>query len=164
MSLQINNLLILFFILIFLVFFYRRYENKLLRENNKNNYDAIQNYLLDDITLNKSKKPILWIHVPYEYNSRNWLSFGSRSSFNLNQPYLYLTVRSIIKHCENSFTICIFDDNSYKKLIPGWNIDMTRLTDPILTNIRTLGMMRLLYIYGGMLCPISFLCLKQLVF
>ena len=161
-SKQITNLCILFFILIVLGLLHKRYEDKIRREEKNNEYDSIQNFLLDDITLGKSKKPILWIHVPYAYNSRNWLNFNSRSSFNLNQPYLYLTVRSIIKNCEDSFTICIFDDNSYKKLIPGWDIDMTRLSDPILSNVQKLGMMRLLYIYGGMLCPISFLCMKNL--
>lgn len=160
---NMTNLFILFFILIVLGFLYRRYEDKLMREENRDNYEAIQKYLLDDVTLGKSKKPILWIHVPYEYNSRKWLSFGSRSSFDLNQPYLYLTVSSIIKHCEESFTICIFDDNSFAKLIPGWNIDLNKLSDPILSNMRILGMMKLLYIYGGMMCPISFLCMKDLM-
>jgi hypothetical protein len=133
-----------------------------MREENNENNEAIQNYLLDDVTLAKSKKPILWIHVPYEYNSRNWLSFGSRSSFNLNQPYLYLTVKSIITQCDNSFTVCIFDDNAFHRLIPGWDINMTRISDPILANMRTLGFMKLLYIYGGVMCPISFLCMKDL--
>jgi hypothetical protein len=159
---NLTNLFILFFILLILGFLYRRFEDKQRSKENKDNYEAIQQYLLDDITLGKSKKPILWIHVPYEYNSRKWLSFGSRSSFDLNQPYLYLTVRSIIKHCEDSFTICIFDDNSFKKLIPGWTIEMDRLSKPILSNMRTLGMMKLLYIYGGLICPISFLCMRDL--
>jgi len=159
---NLTNLFILFLILAVLGFLYRRFEDKLMREENKDNYDAIQQFLLDDVTLGKSKKPILWIHVPYEYNSRKWLDFGSRSSFDLNQPYLYLTVRSIIKHCSNSFTICIYDDNSFGKLLPGWEIDMTRLSDPILSNMRTMGMMKLLYTYGGMHCPISFLCMKDL--
>jgi len=159
---NLTNLFILFFILIVLGFLYRRFEDKRMREENKDNYEAIQQYLLDDVTLGKSKKPILWIHVPYEYNSRKWLNFGSRSSFDLNQPYLYLTVRSIIKHCSDSFTICIYDDNSFSRLLPGWNIDMTRLSDPILSNMRTLGMMKLLYVYGGIHCPISFLCMKEL--
>jgi hypothetical protein len=159
---NLQNLFILFFILLVLGFLYKRFEDKRIRDENKDNYESIQKYLLDDITLGKSKKPILWIHVPYEYNSRKWLNFSSRSSFDLNQPYLYLTVRSIIKHCDQSFTICIFDDNSFQKLIPGWNIDMTRLSDPILSNMRTLGMMKLLHIYGGMMCPISFLCMKDL--
>ena len=159
---NLTNLFILFFILIVLGFLYKRFEDKRLREENKDNYDAIQKYLLDDVHLGKSKKPILWIHVPYEYNSRKWLSFGSRTSFDLNQPYLYLTMRSIIKKCEDSFTICIFDDHSFSKLLPEWNIDLSRLSDPILSNMRTLGIMKLLYKYGGMVCPISFLCMKDL--
>lgn len=157
-----TNLFILFFILIVVGFLYKRYEAKLKREEEGDTYEAIQKYLLDGDTLGKSKKPILWIHVPYEYNSRNWLSFGSRSSFDLNQPYLYLTVRSIIKNCDESFTICIIDDTSFKKLIPGWNVNMTTISDPILSNMRMLGMMKLLYIYGGMFCPLSFVCLKNL--
>jgi hypothetical protein len=159
---NLQNLFALFFILIVLGFLYRRFEDKRMREENKDNYEAIQKYLLDDVTLGKSKKPILWIHVPYEYNSRKWLSFASRSSLELNQPYLYLTVKSIIQKCDQSFTICVFDDNSFKKLLPEWNIDMTRISDPILSNMRALGMMKLLYVYGGMMCPLSFLCMNDL--
>ena len=157
-----TNLFILFFILIVLGILYKKFEDKRIREEKDGDYEAIQNYLLDDVTLAKSKKPILWIHVPYEYNSRNWLSFGSRSSVNLNQPYLYLSVKSIINQCDKSFTICLIDDNSFQRLIPDWNINMTTISDPILGNMRTLGLMKLLYIYGGLLCPISFLCMKDL--
>jgi hypothetical protein len=160
---NLMNLFILFFVLIVLGFLYKQYTNKLEREENGDNYEAIQKYLLDDKTLGKSKKPILWVHVPYEYNSRNWLSFGSRSSFDLNQPYLYLTMRSIIRQCDKSFTICIIDDSSFHKLIPGWNINMTTISDPILSNMRTLGIAKLMYIYGGMLCPLSFVCIKDLI-
>ena len=162
MKKSFTNLFILFFILLVLGFFYKRFEDKRMREESGDTYEAIQKYLLDDVTLGKSKKPILWIHVPYEYNSRNWLSFGSRSSFDLNQPYLYLTVRSILKQCDDSFTICIIDDSSFKRLIPGWNINMTTISDPILSNMRMMGLMKLLYIYGGLLCPISFICLQNL--
>lgn len=158
-----KNLFILFFILIVLGFLYKRFEDKRIREENKDVNEAIQNFLLDDVTLGKSKKPILWIHIPYEYNSRKWLSFGSRSSFDLNQPYLYLTVKSIIKQCSNSFTICIIDDNAFQRLIPNWNVNMTAISDPILSNMRTLGLTKLLYIYGGLICPISFLCMKDLI-
>jgi hypothetical protein len=157
-----NNLCILFFILIVLGILNKFFENKRIKEESVDTFDAIQQYLLDSDTLGKSKKPILWIHVPYEYNSRNWLNFGSRSSLDLNQPYLYLTVKSIIKNCDKSFTICIIDDTSFKKLIPDWNINMTTISDPILSNMRMLGMMKLLYMYGGIHCPISFLCLKDL--
>jgi hypothetical protein len=159
---SLSNLFILFFILIVVGFLYKQYTNKIQLEESSDIHEAIQRYLLDDVTLGKSKKPILWIHVPYEYNSRKWLSFGSRSSFELNQPYLYLTMRSIIRQCEKSFTICIIDDSSFQKLIPGWNINMTTISDPILCKMRMLGMAKLLYIYGGLICPISFVCLKNL--
>jgi len=158
-----TNYIILLIILIVLGIFYRRYEDKMSREENEENIETIRKFLLDDVTLAKSKKPILWIHVPYEYNSRHWLSFGSRSSFDLNQPYLYLTVRSIIQQCENSFTICIIDDNSFHKLLPGWNINLNKIPNPLTDNIRMLCLMKLLYKYGGMLCPISFLCIKNLL-
>ena len=157
-----TNLFILFFILIVVGILYKKFEDKRMSEETTEDYESIQKYLLNDVTLAKSKKPILWIHVPYEYNSRKWLSFGSRSSFDLNQPYLYLTVKSIITQCSQSFTICIIDDNAFHKLIPGWEVNMTRISSPILNNVRTLGLLKLLYIYGGILCPISFLCMKNL--
>ena len=160
---NITNYIILFLLLIGLGILYRRFEEKRILEENKDNYNAIQKYLLTDASLANSNKPILWIHVPYEYNSRKWLSFGSRSSFDLNQPYLYLTVKSILTQCEDSFTICLIDDQSFKNLIPGWNIDMTRISSPVLDNMRKLGLMKLIYIYGGMICPISFLCMKDLI-
>jgi hypothetical protein len=160
---SIKNYIILFVILIVLGFLYKRFEDKRLREEGINDYDSIQKYLLNDTTLGKTKKPILWIHVPYEYNSRNWLSFGSRSSFELNQPYLYLTLKSIISKCDNSFHICIIDDKSFKKLIPEWNIDMSYISSPITDKIRILALTKLIYIYGGMLVPLSFLCLKNLI-
>jgi hypothetical protein len=157
------NYIILFVILIVLGILYRRFEDKRIREEKDYDYLAIQEYLLDTETLSKSKKPILWIHVPYEYNSRKWLNFGSRSSFELNQPYLYLTVKSIINHCDKSFNICIIDDASFQKLIPGWKTTMTTISDPILSNVRQFAFMKLLYRYGGLFCPLSFLCIQNLI-
>ena len=140
------------------------YQDKQNKNDLHSDYLLIQEFLLHDNTiLTKNTKPILWIHIPYEYNSRNWNSFGSRSSVELNQPYLYLTTRSIINKCNDSFKICLIDDNSFIKLIPNWNIDICKLSDPILSNIRQLGLMKLIYIYGGMICPISFICLKDLI-
>jgi hypothetical protein len=160
---NLNNLLILIFILILLGIFYKKIDDKISNDIYSENYYSIQKYLLDDKNLGKIKKPILWIHVPYEYNSRNWLSFGSRTSFDLNQPYLYLTLRTIIKYCDQSFQICLIDDNSFSKLIPNWNINMNIISNPISCNIRLLGMMQLLYLYGGMFCPLSFVCMKDLI-
>jgi hypothetical protein len=162
MKSSFTKLFILFFILIVVGILYKRFEDKRLKDEYTENNNVIQKYLLDEVTLAESKKPILWIYVPYEYNSRKWLSFGSRSSFDLNQPYLYLTVKSIINKCSNSFTICLIDDNAFSKVIPGWNIDMSSVSSPIVDNIRMLGLMKLIYIYGGLICPISFVCMKDL--
>ena len=161
---SIKNYIILFAILIILGILHSRFEEKRLREENTNDYESIQKYLLSDGTnLVNAKKPIMWIHVPYEYNSRNWLSFGSRSSLELNQPYLYLTIKSIIQKCDQSFHICLIDDRTFGKLIPGWNIQMDHISSPITDKIRKLGLAKLIYMYGGMVVPLSFLCMKDLI-
>jgi len=129
-------------------------------------YDAIQKYLLNEKEideLGKSTQPIMWIHIPLEYNARYWQSFGSRSSYDLNQPYLYLTVKSIIQHCDNSFKICFIDDASFHKLLPGMDVDMTRVAEPVVGYIRQMLLAKLLYKYGGMVTPISFLCFQDLI-
>ena len=159
---SVKNYIILFVILIVLGFFYRRFEDKRIREEENDDYKAIQKYLLNDKTLGGIKKPILWVHVPYEYNSRHWLSFGSRSSFELNQPYLYLTFKSIIQKCDESFHICLIDDKSFDKLIPGWNINVFGASNPIKEKVRSLALAKLLYMYGGVVTPVSFLCMKDL--
>lgn len=159
----VANYIILVIIIIALGILYQKYCEKQSTLFPKDNYEEMRKYLLNESSLAKSKKPILWVHVPHEYNARDWLSFGSRTSFDVNQPYLYLTVRSIINQCDKSFYICIIDDKSFANLIPGWNIDMTILGDPILSNIRQLGLAKLIYNYGGINVPISFLCARDLI-
>lgn len=149
--------------LLFISFLFQRYKDKLDREKNSDNYDAIQKYLINDSSLAKAKKPILFIPINFEYNSRNWISFGSRSSFELNQPYLYLTVKSIIKNCDESFHIVIIDDDSFKKLLPSWKIQLNKLSSPLLDYFRVLGLAKLLKKYGGMIVPPSFLCFRDLI-
>jgi hypothetical protein len=163
-----NGINYIIIILIGLVILYlcQRYQKKLDRDNVNEDNSMIQKYLLsstEDFRLNKSSKPILWLYVPHSYNSRNWLSFGSRSSDNLNQPYLYLTVKSIIDKCDNSFYICIIDDYSFSKLLPNWNINMDRISDPMKKNVIDLGLTKLLYMYGGLRVPISFVCNRDLI-
>jgi len=157
-----TNLTTIFVVFVVLAFLYNRMENKRIREEDVSDYSKLQEYLLNDTDLADSKKPIMWIHVPYEYNSRNWIDFGSRNSMELNQPYLYLTIKSIIQYCKDSFRICLIDDNTFKKLIPSWNIDMKLISDPIKNNVRQLGMAKILYTYGGIIVPVSFLCMKDL--
>ena len=159
----VANYIILCIIIIALGILYQKYCEKQSLLDPEDSFSEIRKYLLNESSLAKSKKPILWIHVPHEYNSREWLSFGSRSSFEVNQPYLYLTIRSIIKQCDQSFYICIIDDNSFANLIEGWNIDLTLIADPILSNIRQLALAKLIHAYGGINVPISFLCCRDLI-
>jgi hypothetical protein len=159
----VGNYIALLVILIVLCYLYKKIEEKRFQREDLENYGIIKNYLLNDPkTLGGAKKPILWIHIPYEYNTRHWLSFGSRSSHELNQPYLYLTVRTIIEQCQESFHICMIDDDAFPSLIPDWKIQMNKIGSPITNKLRMLALTNILYIYGGMLLPISFLCLHDL--
>jgi len=162
---SIYNYLILVILLIVAGILYKKYQEKNSVYSEDSTYAYLQKYVFSEtvIETKHSKKPILWIYVPYEYNARHWQSFGSRSSCNLNQPYLYLTVKSIIKNCEDSFQICLIDDKSFEKLIPGWDLNMNLLADPVLTYIRQLSLAKLIYNYGGIILPISFLCFKDLM-
>lgn len=158
------NAFIIFIIIIVVCLLYKKHEDKMILKEN-DDYYIIRKYLLiegkefEDI----ENKPIMFIHIDYEYNARNWLSFGSRSSCELNIPFLYFTLKSIIMHCDKSFHICIIDDSSFKKLLPDWKIEMKMLPDPIRTYTRQLGITKLLNKYGGMNVPLSFLCFKDLI-
>lgn len=157
---QFVSLLVL---LIVLSYLYARYQNKLDAEYGASaSMEDVRKYLLKREELGNAKKPILWIHVPYEYNSRRWLDFGSRNSFDLNQPYLYLTARSIIEHCDASFKVVLIDDATFGELLPNWTISVPSLPEPIRKYVRQLCLAKLIHMYGGMTVPISFLCLKNL--
>lgn len=163
LNLDLTNLSLIIILLVFFVILYKKYQEKNSYFDEAETYKTLNNYLLEQSDLEKSKKPILWIHVPYEYNSRKWINFGSRGSCELNQPYLYLTVKSIIQNCDNSFKVCIIDDTSFEKLIPDWNINISTIPAPSSSYVRSLALSKLIYTYGGMVVPISFLCSKDLI-
>jgi hypothetical protein len=158
-----TNYILLLGLLIVSAFLYNRYQNKVDRITETNNYEGIRKYLLVDSDLGDVKKPILWIPIHYEYNSRNWTSFGSRSSYDLNQPYLYLTVRTIIAQCSDSFHICLIDDKSFGRLLPEWRIHMNKVSGSTLEYARQLGIAKILYEYGGLVVPPSFVCMRDLI-
>jgi hypothetical protein len=126
-------------------------------------YDLIKKYLLNDSPLYGYNKPKIWIHSKYEINARQWKDFYSRNSTDLNQPYIHLTIQSIINHCGNDFHICLIDDETFSKLIPTWDIDLPNIAEPAKSNIRELGLAQLIYYYGGMVVPNSFLCSQNLL-
>ncbi len=125
-------------------------------------YANIKQYLLNDSDLFSDHKPKIWVHSKFEYNARKWESFHSRSSYDLNQPYIHLTIKTIIDHCGADFHVCLIDDQTFSKLLPEWDVDLMQIPEPQKTRIREIGMMELVYKYGGMVLPNSTLCLKSL--
>ena len=125
-------------------------------------YANIKQYLLNDSDLFNGHKPKIWVHSKFEYNARKWQSFHSRSSYDLNQPYIHLTIKTIIDHCGADFHVCLIDDQTFSKLLPEWDIDLSRIAEPLKSRYREIGMMELVYKYGGMVLPNSTLCLKSL--
>ena len=136
-------------------------ENRMTQQ--QVDYMVLEKYLLRDSSLAKSKKQILWIHLDFQENARNWVDFASRKSKNLNLPYIYLTIKSIIDHCGDSFNVFIIDDNTFSKIIPGWDINMKTISSPILQKIRRLAKAKILSHYGGLFVPPSFICFNDLI-
>ena len=130
---------------------------------NNDEYELIRKYLLNDSPLYGYNRPKLWIHSKYEYNARVWQSFMSRSSTDLNQPYIHLTVKTIINHCSNDFNICLIDDDSFSSLIPEWDVKISGLAEPFKSRQRELALANLLYIYGGIVVPNSFICMRNMM-
>jgi hypothetical protein len=153
--------LLYFIVLVAVSIVYDKYKQNQGLSEDQRNYELIKKYLLNDDTI-LGNKPILWIHTVRDVNARHWQSFLSRNTSDLNQPYIGLCIESIIKHCGDSFNVVLIDDHSFDKLIPGWNVSIADTADPVKSHLRTLAMCKLLYYFGGVVCPNSFLCLKDL--
>jgi hypothetical protein len=160
-------------------FFYNRYKRFEDVDEEKASYAMVQKYLInatpdsaneianeianEDLAKKSIKKPILWIHMKYDVNARWWSSFYSRNSTDLNQPYLYLTIKSIIDTCGQDFHICLIDDESFGKLMPDWTVEVSLLADPVKTKVREIALAKLLHRYGGLRVPPSFICFQSLL-
>lgn len=151
-----------FCVLMVTAYFGNRVKQSFENRDTIDDYEIVKKYLLNDSTLYGKNRPKLWIHSEYEINARKWKNFMSRNSTDLNQPYLYLTIQSIINHCGDDFHVCLIDDDSFEKLIPSWTISMSTTPEPMRSRYRDIAMLQLLYIYGGMHVPNSFLCTKNL--
>lgn len=142
----------------------RKIYNSIETDDSKNNeYKIASEFLINGDDLAKSSKPFLWIHLHYDVNARWWPSFYTRNTTCLNQPYHYLTIKSIIDKCGDDFNICLIDDRTFKKLIPDWQIDLSHMGDPVKSKVRELALAKLLYHYGGCLLPGSFKCFRNLI-
>ena len=142
---------------------YDKYKSHVVDDDDTKHYELVRKYLLNESSLAQSKRPIMWIHNEYNQNSRNWNSFGSRNTDNLNQPYLHLIIKTLIDKCGKDFNICLIDDDTFGNIIPDWNINLHLVSDPIKGKLRQLAFARLLNSFGGFLVPSSFLCFVNLI-
>lgn len=124
--------------------------------------ELIRKYLLNESPLYGMNRPKLWIHSTYDVNARKWKDFMSRNTTDLNQPYIHQTIRTIINHCGSDFNICLIDDESFSRLIPNWSVNLASMAEPHRSQYRDIAMLQILYLYGGIIVPNSFVCMKNL--
>ena len=159
---KVVKLAIAYLLIMFIGFIYNKYKKTIDIQEQYDDGELIQKYLLNGSSITKNNKPILWVHIEFDKNARSWESFGSRTSENLNQPYQYLTIRNIIEHCGESFNVCLIDDEAFVKIIPEWRTRVEHLPRPLRSHVRDLGLATILHIYGGFLIPSSFICFHDL--
>jgi hypothetical protein len=59
--------------------------------------------------------------------------------------------------------VCLIDDKSFSKLIPSWaDINIAKVAEPMKSQLRQIGLAELVYYYGGMVLPNSFVCGRPL--
>jgi len=121
----------------------------------------IDSYFYSDTYIKESKQRKIWIHLPFEKNSRKWSNFGSRTSTDLNLAYMTLCIKSIIDNCGDSYDIIIFDDTNIPQLIDT-EIDLLKLSGALKEKYRELCLLQVLYDYGGILVPPSLYLKKSL--
>jgi hypothetical protein len=151
---NVVNYLFMIFVFIGLGMLYDR-----VRDYVEDDDKIIRQYLLGNGVFDKVK-PLIWIHLDYPINSRDWLTFYQRNTRALNKPYVYLCIANII-HLATNYNVCVIDDTSFKKLL-DWDVDLDMIADPMKKRIRMEAMAKLLYEYGGNIVPSSFLPLRQL--
>tara|TARA_B100001093_G_scaffold390697_1_gene377045 strand:+ start:1592 stop:2656 length:1065 start_codon:yes stop_codon:yes gene_type:complete len=167
-NMNYKSLVVSILLLFAIGFVYDKFKLSIDRNDKKEELDIIKKYLLNESDyytidqLSSINKPLLWIHLEYNKNSRMWESFGSRNSEELNQDYLYLTLRSIINKCGNYFHVVMIDDDSFSKLLENWKIDLRLLSNPQKGYFRKLAISKLLCKYGGISIEPSFILLKSL--
>lgn len=109
----------------------------------------------DVAALLRSTKPILWVYLPERINELNQTG---------NAHGMWFTnALALWTHCHDSFHVCFFDQWSLFQLLPEWTIDLRGMATTLQNKVLQLARMKLLYIYGGLMCPISFVCMRDLL-
>ena len=124
--------------------------------------DILRRYTFKNSNLN-STKPNLWIHLTVNKN----LPFPGPSSLAgapINEPFSFknvpalerLCAGSVIDHNKNDFNIILFTDNDLPLLLPGWNVNLAAIPEAGRCVVRQIAKLRLVYYYGGLICPSTF--------
>ena len=153
-----------FIVVLFSVLMYKYYKKNYdtnVIEFKKENVD-IDVYFFSELYLKKSKNRKLWVHLPFEKNSREWESFGSRTSHKLNLAYMTLCIKSIIDWCGQSYDIIIYDDTNIPVLLPETKVDLMKLSGSLLDKYRELCKLQILHMYGGVMVPPSLFLRKNI--
>lgn len=130
--------------------------------------DNIMNYYFNNYTnIDNLSNNKIFIHLPYERNERKWINFGSRSSKELNNDLIVLSVRSIIKTCGHKYNIILYDNHSVKQLInDDNNSDLCNINNPeMLSGVdlkqwESYCKAKILYKYGGIVMSPYFIFKK----
>ena len=149
-----------FIIMIALGILYEKFKIRFENGDNNDMKTIIDKYLLKKDSTFKNK-PFLWIHKNNDINSKKWLDFGSRNTTNENSPYIELCIIKLIKTYGDYFNVVIVDDDSFKHLIPSFKLELNNEPYPQRKHIRRLMMLKLVYLYGGIVCPKSFFPLND---
>jgi hypothetical protein len=144
--------------LLYIMYIYKNTQN--IEEEDSTIID-INSYFYSDSYVKESEKRKIWIHIPFEKNSRKWTNFGSRTSTNLNLAYMTLCIKSIIDTCGDSYDVIIFDDTNIPQLI-NTEIDLLKLSGALKEKYRELCLLQIIYDYGGILVPPSLFLKKSL--
>jgi hypothetical protein len=140
------------------IVYFSNHLKKAVAENSDAENIIIQEYLLNEIPLYGKNKPKLWIHNTFETN------VGTADSLHsLGAPYLLLTIKTIVNQCSQDFNVCLIDDASFSKLLPHWDVDVGLVSGAAQQNLRVLGLLKLVYYYGGIVVPPSFVCCRSLL-
>ena len=155
-----------YFFIIIILFIYLTYQYyRTLYEGDKIRFKGeiieVDSYFYSDGYLKASKNRKIWLHIPFEKNSRHWANFGSRTSTDLNLAYMTLCIKSIIDFCGESYDIFIIDDTNFSSLLHS-DIDMLKLSGPLLEKYRELCLLQVLYEYGGVVVPPSLFLHKSI--
>ena len=145
-----------FFIIILLIAYLVYVQYNKLQEKDiivfKGEIIDVTTFFFSDSYLKKSNNRKLWVHIPFEKNSRKWKNFGSRTSTDLNLDYMTLCIKSIIDHCGETYDIFIIDDSTFSDLLHD-DIDLNKLSGPLKDKYREFCLLKVLHQYGGVVVP-----------